>query len=133
VIMLNALIVDDSSIDILLIRSILEDGLPSSASIIAFTESIVAKKHIDLHPIKILVTDIEMPGVDGFELIEYTRKKHPESVIIAVSGSNFDDNATNTILYAAKGVGANHVICKSNLFEDLTNVINSVCDSCVEH
>lgn len=129
--MMNALIVDDSSIDILLIRSILEDGLPSNASIIAFTESVVAKKHIDLHPISILVTDIEMPGIDGFELIEHTRNKYPESIIIAVSGSNFEDNATNTILYAAKGVGANHVICKSNLFENLTNVINSLSESTI--
>jgi len=129
--MMNALIVDDSSIDILLIRSILEDGLPNNASIIAFTESVVAKKHIDLHPISILVTDIEMPGVDGFELIEHTRNKYPESTIIAVSGSNFEDNATNTILYAAKGVGANHVICKSNLFENLTHVINSLSESTI--
>lgn len=124
--MLNAVIVDDSSIDILLLKSIVEDYLPNNISIHTYTESTMAKKYLDNNVVTLLVTDIEMPGMDGYELIEHCKKNNKDTIIIAVSGSNFEHNATNTILYAAEKVGADYVVSKSNLYDDLGGLLDNL-------
>lgn len=50
-------------------------------------DGILALSLLDAHPeIKLLVTDIRMPRLDGFGLIRVARQRRPDLKILAVSG-----------------------------------------------
>ncbi|MGS2738909.1 sigma-54-dependent transcriptional regulator [Sinomicrobium sp. M5D2P17] len=46
-------------------------------------------------PVDLLVTDLKMPGVDGFELIQYASEHYPEMPILVVTGYISAKNALN--------------------------------------
>ncbi|RNL80793.1 sigma-54-dependent Fis family transcriptional regulator [Sinomicrobium pectinilyticum] len=46
-------------------------------------------------PVDLLVTDLKMPGVDGFELIQYASEHYPEMPILVVTGYISTKNALN--------------------------------------
>ncbi len=78
------------------------------------------KQHYNL-----VITDIEMPGINGFDFIERI-KKDDNQTIIAVSGSVADNSSNDTILYAANAYGADFAISKVNLFENLSALLSSI-------
>jgi two-component system response regulator FlrC len=48
------------------------------------------RKAIDVmktHPISLVLTDLEMPHVDGYQVVEYTKKHHPAVPLIIMTGS----------------------------------------------
>ena len=46
-------------------------------------------------PVDLLVTDLRMPGVDGFELIQYASEHYPDMPILVVTGYISTENAWN--------------------------------------
>ena len=62
-------------------------------------------------PADIILTDIFMPEKEGLETIREIREKHPDIVIIAMSGGAFY-RAPNDYLTIAQKIGADDVICK---------------------
>jgi CheY-like chemotaxis protein len=60
--------------------------------------------------IRLLLTDIVMPDMEGLELIKQTRRQHPGLKIIAMSGAGADK--FNTYLMMAKSLGADAVLAK---------------------
>lgn len=60
----------------------------------------------------LVVTDIFMPGMDGFELIGSIRKASPEMKIIVVSGRDGVSELGPNFLNFAKTLGADRVIAK---------------------
>ena len=124
--MFKVLLVDDSAIDITLIQDVLETYIPYNKCITSFTNSAEAKEHYLRHDFDLVVTDIEMPDIDGFELIDCI-KRNGKQPVIAISGSHANDNSTDTILYAAHKCGADYVISKATLYEDLASLLTNVC------
>jgi two-component system response regulator FlrC len=48
------------------------------------------QKAIDVmktHPVSLVLTDLEMPIVDGYKVVEYTKKNHPAVPLIIMTGS----------------------------------------------
>src|SRR5215813_1676166 len=37
-------------------------------------------------PFDLVITDLVMPGVDGFQVMDYLRGHHPETVVVAMTG-----------------------------------------------
>jgi len=124
--MYNVLLVDDSSIDITLIKDILESSIPFEKKINAFTNSEDAKAFYLTNKIDLIVTDLEMPDVDGFDLINCIKNGGGEEVI-AVSGSPMKEGSAKTILYTANVCGADYIVSKTNLYEDLSKVLTKIC------
>ncbi|MEJ2078644.1 MAG: response regulator [Acidobacteriota bacterium] len=56
---------------------------------------------LEAHPLEVIITDMRMPGVDGAQLLEMVRQRHPDVVRIVLSGYS----ASETIL---QSVGAAH-------------------------
>jgi len=124
--MYKVLLVDDSSIDITLLKDILESSIPFEKQIAAFTNSEDAKAYYLMNKIDLIVTDLEMPDVDGFDLINCIKNGRGEEVI-AVSGSPLKESSAKTILYTANVCGADHIVSKTNLYEDLQKVLTKIC------
>jgi CheY-like chemotaxis protein len=73
-------------------------------------------------PPHLVLTDINMPGLDGHEVISALKVAHPEIPIIAISGGSAI--AKDELLLQAAQLGATEVIMKPFEFEQLVGAVN---------
>ncbi|WP_286232449.1 response regulator [Thalassotalea sediminis] len=127
--MFNVLVVDDSSIDIMLLKDIVKTSLPFKQHIDTYTDSVKALDAFKNKDYQLVITDIEMPHLDGFEFIEKI-KSDAKGKVIAVSGSEAAENSNETILYAANCYGADYTVSKKNLYRNLSNLLSEIYTEC---
>jgi CheY-like chemotaxis protein len=72
----------------------------------------------------VIVTDMNMPGTSGGELIVQARASWPDMPIIAISGSNTADG--ETMLDAALAIGADALLSKPFRIAQLKDVLDRV-------
>ena len=72
----------------------------------------------------ILITDVVMPNLDGFELINAVRKSHPDIRILAISGH--DRFWDLRLLEMAAELGAAAVLAKPLTIEELLEKIDAL-------
>jgi CheY-like chemotaxis protein len=77
-----------------------------------------------LRPAQILLTDIFMPGKDGFETIEAFRRQWPEVKIVAMSGGG--EVTTRDYLSLAPEAGADATLRKPFSLELLQQVLQDL-------
>lgn len=75
-------------------------------------------------PADVLLTDIFMPEMDGFELIQEFRRLYPAVKIIALSGG-IPKNPGGPFLNIAKKFGAKWILPKPFSINQLTDVIRA--------
>jgi CheY-like chemotaxis protein len=80
---------------------------------------VLARQHIDL-----VVTDLNMPGTHGAELIAQARARWPHLPIIAMSGSSIIEG--RDIDEVARSVGANSAIAKPFRAKQLAGMIADI-------
>ncbi len=102
-IMARVLVVDDEQSDRLILEKILEQG---DHEVYFASDGEEAFKSYLKNRIEIIITDLNMPHVDGLEFIEAVLALFPEAVIIAVSGKGPDE------LDAAQNAGARVALSK---------------------
>ena len=74
------------------------------------------------HRFDLVITDIVMPGGDGFELIAAFRKTQPTARIVAISGGGKYLQGTDC-LKIARGLGANAAVMKPFKWDELQAAI----------
>ncbi len=70
------------------LRALLETGLPlhlDGFSVATAVHGADAVRYLRNHPVDVLVTDIGMPVMDGFELLAYVRNHHPNLPVVVLS------------------------------------------------
>ena len=72
---------------------------------------------LDKGDFDLLVTDIIMPGLDGFEVIQAAKKKFPKLPIIAISGGG--RNGAMLYLSVARKFGVQKTLAKPFIVEEL--------------
>jgi len=96
----NILLVDDNPIDLVLLEELLKDKY----QIKAVSSAEKALKLLNNESFDLVVTDMCMPQMDGFDLIDKIRKQWPDLPIIMISASLDDDvfrQRINTISVSA--------------------------------
>ncbi len=114
--MARVLIVDDEPTDLLLLRKIVE---ASGHEVYVARDGEQAFKAYLKQEIELVITDLNMPGVDGLEFIEALRGLYPEARIIAVSGKS------QTELDEAKRMGAFTAIGKPIDSDELVEALST--------
>lgn len=114
----DVVVVDDDP----MISAIIETLLTRSGIRCAtFVNGREALRHLERHPARVVVTDILMPEVDGYELIPRLRKTSPGIRIIAITGNapsfGYDMHRTARLL------GADLVVGKPFEIEDLLRAV----------
>ncbi|MFC7397653.1 response regulator [Chelatococcus sp. GCM10030263] len=79
-----AIVAEDEPLVSLVITATLEDAGHEVLAVSCAEEALNA---LSAHPdAKLLVTDVEMPGMDGFALTRAVREKSPSMIVVVVSG-----------------------------------------------
>jgi YesN/AraC family two-component response regulator len=128
--MIKIMLIDDSPVIISLIEKIIGADVIFDTQILSFLDAKLAKEQfLKINP-DFVITDIEMPIFDGFQLIEYIRSVG-NTPILAMSSSTFKNNNTDTLLYCAKSLGSDYTILKNEIPENIsqltTNIITTHC------
>ncbi len=104
------LVVDDDVNVIHFLRKELKESLPE-LDIVTTESGYTALKHIMSGGIDLLITDIAMPDMDGYELFLRAREQNEEIPVIMMTGFGYDPN--HTVVNARNaGLGMEDVIFK---------------------
>jgi len=83
---LKIVIVDDEIVNLLLLEDILQNEGYKNVS--TFSDSMEALEHLQKHSVDALITDFDMPNIDGIQLLKESRKEHPDLVSIMITANN---------------------------------------------
>ena len=93
---IRILVVDDEPrICHLILEVLVQEGYMVDVSFSGTDALQMIKKH-NYH---LLITDLEMPGIDGLELIQKIKKKNPDIRAIMITGNTTVDIATWSLRY----------------------------------
>jgi len=119
----NLLIIDDSELCLSVIDTVIQEShLSEKVSVTLCQQALKAKELLTKQNFDLVITDIIMPDVEGYELISYIKERSQSSVLAISSGYGKEDPAV--VLETAKKFGADEVLLKLNLRQELISTIN---------
>jgi len=119
--MKTVLIVEDSATTRAMIRSILEEF--EEIETVEAASGFEALKQLPAHSVDLVVTDINMPDVNGLELINFMRKdkRYEKIPIIIISTERSEEDKKRGV-----ALGANAYITKPFKPEDLQELVKEI-------
>lgn len=97
----SILVVDDEPGITMLCRRILTRA---GYAVETFTDSRAAFGYLAQHPIDLLLVDIRMPEVDGFEVIEHTKRLQPDAAVLIMTGYGTVETAIRALRQGVDGL-----------------------------
>jgi DNA-binding NtrC family response regulator len=83
---LNLLVVDDDPSIIRLMVRVVDSHFGNVVKLRALTDPSVARDALEKGLVDVLVTDLEMPGVDGLELLRTAKRRNPLTQVLFITG-----------------------------------------------
>lgn len=113
------LIVDDSPVDRCLAGTVLEklDG----ASVVYANNGLAALDQLAIEKPDVVVTDIQMPDLDGLQLVLEVRRKYPRIPVVLMTSRGSEDMAGQAL-----EAGAAAYVPKRRLLQDLAATVERV-------
>ncbi|MEI6094107.1 MAG: UvrY/SirA/GacA family response regulator transcription factor [Gammaproteobacteria bacterium] len=118
--MINVLIVDDHALVRMGIRRLLDD-LPDIAVVGEAENGERALEFIRSHKPDVVLLDMKMPGIDGWEVTRRLQKSHPEVKVIAVTALTTESLPSRVLQLGAMGY-----LTKESGSQDLSAAIRKV-------
>ncbi|MDG3005466.1 response regulator [Paludisphaera mucosa] len=115
----TVLIVDDSPVDRRLVAAIVARN-PGLRPVVANDGGEALEMIAGSKP-SVVVTDIQMPGIDGLELVKAIRRVHPDLPVILMTAYGSED-----VAFQALRAGATHYVPKKSLATELAGTIDAV-------
>jgi len=117
--MTTVLVVDDSPVDRHLAGKLLEKA---SGLMVAYaSDGREALKVMDQKPPDLVLTDLQMPEMNGLELVEEIRNRHPQVPVILMTAHGSEEIAVQALQK-----GASSYVPKRNLSQDLAETVENV-------
>jgi DNA-binding NtrC family response regulator len=117
--MTTVLVVDDSKLDRLLVGGLLHEE--EGYRVIYAANGADALAHFDeAHP-SVVVTDLQMPDMDGLELVRAVRRHHPEVPVVLITAHGSESLAIEALEQGAAGY-----VPKSRLSDRLVETVEQV-------
>jgi two-component system cell cycle response regulator CpdR len=92
------LIVDDEPI----VRNLLRDTLTGRGYDLAFAgNGVEALEKLEAEPFDLLLSDVVMPEMEGFELLKRAKKVFPDLRVIILTGFSREHDISDFLLYGA--------------------------------
>ncbi len=94
----RAIIIEDEEKSLVVLKYMVERHVPRKVSIIAtFNSYLRAKEYLEIHDVDLVFLDIQMPGLDGFELLDSLPKVQFDVIFTTA----FNNYATKAFRYFA--------------------------------
>ncbi|MEN9935555.1 MAG: hypothetical protein RLZZ387_2134 [Chloroflexota bacterium] len=113
----TVLIVEDDAATRRLYRFLLTNG---GYAVLEAEDGVVALEQLSSHTCDLVITDMNMPRMDGMELIRAIRRDYAEMYVILVTAFGTPDTEKN-----AMRMGANDYLAKPFDFEELERRVRS--------
>ena len=113
------LIVDDSPVDRRLAGTVLEKL--EGASVVYASDGLAALDQLAIARPDVVITDIQMPGLDGLQLVLEVRRKHPRIPVVLMTSRGSEDMAGQALEAGAAGY-----VPKRRLLQDLALTVERV-------
>lgn len=117
------LVVDD---ELLFLRTIADGFLAASSDLQVLTahNGRVAMEVLGRTPVDLVVTDLNMPEVDGFELLAYLSREHPHTPVLVMTAFG-----TPEIEERLRGLGVSQYLDKPLEFRQLAERVNEALEA----
>lgn len=116
---IKILFVDDEKSILDLLKQTFGDG-SDTYSVLTAKDGLIAKEKLEKHAVSLVVTNLNMPGIDGLELLDYIKANYPNIPVIIFSGSHDPEK-----IQLARDKGAAAYIKKPCMLDDLAKTIRS--------
>jgi CheY-like chemotaxis protein len=123
--MTRVLVVDDCAVDRTLAGEILKRDTGFAVEFARDGEEALEK--IAQSPPDLVLTDLQMPGVDGLQLVSAVRQRHPRVPVILMTSQGSEEIAFRALLLGAAGY-----VPKSFLPDNLRDTVNKVLQAAVD-
>ncbi|MGF1740191.1 response regulator [Vibrio profundum] len=119
----KVLVIDDSELCLAVIDALIrESHLSDLVAITCCQDPIAAKDMLAKKPFDLVITDLVMPNIDGYEMITKAREVGAMPIIAVSSGYGIGDETS--VLDEAKILGADETLIKNRLQQDLIHTID---------
>lgn len=115
----TVLVVDDSAVDRKLVKGLLTKGPGLEVDLVASGEEAL-EKLAKSRP-AVIVTDLVMPGMSGFDLVAQVVERYPDVPVILMTGKGSEDVAVEALKF-----GATSYVPKGALHQHLLNTVQDV-------
>jgi CheY-like chemotaxis protein len=116
---LTVLVVDDAPMDRRLAGRLVEKAFPVKVSYAA--DGVEAMEHLSRSLPSVVLTDLQMPNMNGLELVQEIRREYPQVPVILMTGKGSEDIAILALQY-----GATSYLPKRNLAQNIAGTIQQV-------
>ncbi|MDA1185773.1 MAG: response regulator [Acidobacteria bacterium] len=124
--MTNILIVDDSAADRILASRLLKQT--PSWNVLFAEHGRAALEQLQQHTIDLVVTDLQMPELDGLGLVERIREEYPAVPVILMTARGSEVTAVKALQ-----AGAASYVPKKALAQDLVETVHRILETSREH
>ena len=93
----NLLVVDDDDGTARMLARSVRSRLGDRFEVTSLTDSAAAMQHCEDHFCHVLISDLEMPGADGLELMRSAKRRHPWTQVIVVTAHSTWDRIASAI------------------------------------
>jgi YesN/AraC family two-component response regulator len=101
------LLVDDDHGMLELVRTMIEGSFRGRVSVAVAEDALVARRIIENTPVDIVITDLEMPGVSGLEIVRAAKRRNVHTQVLMLTG-----HSTVSAVLDAMDLGATDYILK---------------------
>lgn len=119
---IKAILVDDHPVVMEGIEMLLHE-IPEIQLLGKFTNGKIAQESLNSTSVDLVITDINMPDMDGLQLTHWIKENQPKTKVIILSMHDNDHYVQEIILAGAEGY-----VLKENTSEELINAVNRVLD-----
>jgi CheY-like chemotaxis protein len=120
------LIVDDSAVDRELMRGLIERRPEYHAAFAS--NGLEAIEHLEQQSPLAVITDLQMPEMNGLELVQFMRRRFPSIPVILLTAHGSEETALQALV-----AGAADYVPKHRAAKDLLRVLESVLQLCGGH
>jgi DNA-binding NtrC family response regulator len=116
---ITLLLVDDDPCMLHLLYDVVVEGCGGGVDVRAINSACDAYSYIEQNLVDILVTDLEMPGLNGLELLRCAKRKNPCAQVLFITG-----HSTLEALAEALESGASDYLLKPLDIDALVTLVN---------
>jgi DNA-binding NtrC family response regulator len=115
---LNAVLIDDDPSVVRIALAMLANSMKDRLEIVPFTDARLARQWMDENCCDLLISDIEMPGLDGLEMLRFAKQRNAWTQVIFMTAHSSWSRVSEAI-----ELGASNYLLKPLNREEILAVV----------